>query len=560
MKAVWAIVFVALALAGGARPAHAEPEEILTEELLLSIFDGEKSNAGRAAKLLQAATSLDSDNKTQIALLKKSIEYGFKSLAVDKGRLTTEQALERLAGLIELDAADSFLTDKRIEFYRICYRQYSKTRLAKLDTRSRLIAALYEGAQHAERTCKWSDVIKAYTEAVRLSVSPASPYLPSLRRKLKRATHMRKVQQQIDLSAKLLKADPDNAKARTTLIKMFLIEYDNPARAAEYLDDDVDETMRTYIPMAVIKPFEVKLSVCKEMSKWYGKVLAKDASTFAKPNVLRRGIIYCNRFLDSPRRDDKDALLLKVIKANLKKELDALNPDPVPPPRPETLAGGVITLNLGKGISIKLKGIPPRKVFASDRLKGKMVAAFPYYIGVTEVTQEQYQAVMGVNPSNYKGPKNPVEQVSWNDAREFCKKLSAATRRTVRLPTESEWLHACSAGTQTAFFFGDNAARMGDYAWFKTNTKDLGPTSDHHHPVATKKPNPWGLYDMRGNVWEWVFDSYETQPDDTKKAPKDARKACGGDWGAMCSPGVYAWSGASGKLKGWGFRVVVQYE
>jgi formylglycine-generating enzyme required for sulfatase activity len=564
MKAALTTAIITLALIGNPAYCPADDKEVLTEELLLSIFDGEKSNAGRAARLLKAATSLARDKKTKIALLKKSIEYGFKSMSLAKARSDISTALRRLREISDIETEDSYLTDKSIEFHRICYRQYSRNRLTKLESRSNLIAALCQGARHAERANKWSDVIKTYTEVVRLAARPASPDLPSFRRKVKRATHMRKVQQLIDLSTKQLKADGDNVKARTTLVTLFLVEHDDPAEASKYLNDDVDAIMQTYIPLALIKPFEVKLSACKEMAKWYGQVLAKDASVHAKPLMLRRAIAYCDRFLNSPKRADEGALLLGVIRGNLKKELTALNPDPAPKPKLETLAGGTITLNLGKGISMKLRGIPPKKVFAADRLKGKMVAASPFYIGVTEVTQEQYQAVMQINPSHYKGPKHPAEQVSWHDAREFCKKLSVASKRTVRLPTEAEWAHANYAGAPTEYFFGNDSARLGDYAWFKTNTKDLGPAGDHHRPVATKKPNSWGLYDTQGNVWEWVFDSHEPERDETKtparKLPKDIRKACGGDWVSMCVPETFAWSGAAGRFKGWGFRVLVEYE
>jgi formylglycine-generating enzyme required for sulfatase activity len=137
----------------------------------------------------------------------------------------------------------------------------------------------------------------------------------------------------------------------------------------------------------------------------------------------------------------------------------------------------------------------------------------PFYMGATEVTQAQYQAVMGTNPSGYGGATNPVERVSWNDAAEFCRKLSEKIRQTVRLPTEAEWEYACRAGTETASSFGDSDADLGDYAWWRGNSGDTT------HPVAQKKPNAWGLYDMHGNVWEWCADWYGKYPKGPATAP-----------------------------------------
>jgi formylglycine-generating enzyme required for sulfatase activity len=174
-------------------------------------------------------------------------------------------------------------------------------------------------------------------------------------------------------------------------------------------------------------------------------------------------------------------------------------------------------LDLGAGITIKLVLIPAGKsvMGSPDSEQGRrkdegpqheVVISRPFYMGVTEVTQTQYQAVMGNNPSEFKGPRNPVENVSWNYATEFCKKLSEKTRQAVRLPTEAEWEYACRAGSNTKFCFGDANEGLGDYAWYGDNT---GRTTQ---PVGQKKPNAWGLYDMHGNVWEWCADWYGDYP------------------------------------------------
>ena len=126
-----------------------------------------------------------------------------------------------------------------------------------------------------------------------------------------------------------------------------------------------------------------------------------------------------------------------------------------------------------------------------------------YYLGKYEVTQKQWVEVMGSNPSYHKGDDLPVEKVSWYDAREFIKKLNEMEETDkYRLPSEAEWEYAARAGTTTRYSFGDNESDLDEYAWYSKYI------SDETYPVGQKKPNPWGLYDMHGNVYEWVHDEF----------------------------------------------------
>ena len=161
----------------------------------------------------------------------------------------------------------------------------------------------------------------------------------------------------------------------------------------------------------------------------------------------------------------------------------------------------------------------------------------PYWLGATDVTQEEYQRVMGSNPSKFPGdPKRPVEQVSWDDAVEFCRRLSElpgekAAKRRYGLPTEAQWEYACRAGTTTRWYSGDDEAGLVAVAWFNTNAG--GQT----HPVGQKPANAWGLYDMHGNVWEWCQDWYDkdyyaNSPMDDPSGPLggSVRVVRGGSW------------------------------
>ena len=183
-----------------------------------------------------------------------------------------------------------------------------------------------------------------------------------------------------------------------------------------------------------------------------------------------------------------------------------------------------------------------------------------FYLGIHEVTQGQYQAVMGDNPSQFKGSDDlPVENVSWLDAVTFCIKLSEREKRTpfyridgaevtlaggngYRLPTEAEWEYACRAKSTTLYPFGDDAGKLGEHAWYSNN-------SDRKtHPVGQKLPNAWGLYDMLGNVWEWCADGYaekyyaSSPPADPPGAPRASPRVFrGGSWYAApgrCRPAI----------------------
>ena len=224
-----------------------------------------------------------------------------------------------------------------------------------------------------------------------------------------------------------------------------------------------------------------------------------------------------------------------------------------------------MTLDLGNGVKMPRVLIPAGKFTmgspasepdrAPDEGPEHQVAITePFYMGIYPVTQEQYQQVMGANPSSLKGANNPVVNVSWGDAMEFCKKLSQKTGKRVRLPTEAQWEYACRAGTTTAYntgntlkpgqadcYFPASTAGPGYWEKFKAWVRSFFPAGKQSQggpkPVGSFSPNAFGLHDMHGNVWQWCADwygedYYANSPAINPTGPRDGtfRVLRGGGW------------------------------
>jgi len=199
--------------------------------------------------------------------------------------------------------------------------------------------------------------------------------------------------------------------------------------------------------------------------------------------------------------------------------------------------------DLGGGVKLELVLIPAGEFMMGSPAAEKGAAADEkpqhrvritkaFYLGRYPVTQEQWTAVMGGNPSYFKGPKNPVEEVSWDDGLLFFMRLNEKVGGgKFQFPTEAQWEYACRAGSTTRYCFGDDEAGLAEYGWYD---KIAGGTT---HPVGGKKPNAWGLYDMHGNVWQWCADwndstYYAHSPIDDPTGPASGtlRISHGGCW------------------------------
>jgi formylglycine-generating enzyme required for sulfatase activity len=254
--------------------------------------------------------------------------------------------------------------------------------------------------------------------------------------------------------------------------------------------------------------------------------------------------------------------------------------------------GEPLTLKLGGGATMKLAYIPAGKFLMGSKLSAAEVAktfkgreerqkcehpqrevtiSRPFYFGVHEVTQAQWRAVMNTEPwkekiSGKPGDNYSASWMSWHEANEFCEKLSKNIGKTASLPTEAQWEYACRAGTTTVFDFGDDQTKLGAHAWYQENTRKKN--ENYAHTVGTKKPNPWGLYDMHGNVWEWCLDWYaddfyanSKNVDPVNTTESKNRAVRGGSWhnGPLhCrAAGRNGWCGPNYRHYNYGLRVVV---
>ena len=235
-----------------------------------------------------------------------------------------------------------------------------------------------------------------------------------------------------------------------------------------------------------------------------------------------------------------------------------------------------IELEMGGGVSMRLvlipsgrflMGSPPNEANrVKDETQHEVIISKSFHMGVTEVTQEQYAAVMGKNPSEFKGAKNPVETVSWDDAVAFCGCLSERSGRKVRLPTEAEWEYACRAGTCTPFHTGQTLSRaMANYyigCLFPSNRK--GKSRPALLPGGSFKSNSWGLCDMHGSVFEWCRDWYGDFPGGQARDPQgpdsgESRMLRGGSWFSgpqVCRSACRSHGASDLRYYGIGFRCV----
>jgi formylglycine-generating enzyme required for sulfatase activity len=289
-----------------------------------------------------------------------------------------------------------------------------------------------------------------------------------------------------------------------------------------------------------------------------------------------------------------------VVPAEQKPVLTAEVKPAAKPAAPEASRSQAVPNELTNSIGMKLRLIQPGTFMMgspeseagrdSDERQHQVTLTQPFYMGVYPVTVGDFKRFVDKvgyktegerdgkgaygwtgkewkkdakitwrNPGFTQTDQDPVVCVSWNDAQSYCQWLSEVEGKSYRLPTESEWEYGCRAGSSTAYCFGDGEARLGEYAWYDSNSER------RTHAVGQKKPNAWGLYDMHGNVWEWCSDWHGEYPrgavtDPTGASTGSYRVFRGGSWcngAALCRSALRSWYVPSDRFNGLGFRLAL---
>lgn len=290
------------------------------------------------------------------------------------------------------------------------------------------------------------------------------------------------------------------------------------------------------VPMRPADNFNTQYFLVRSNSIYANNPSAKKGYKFEPTNMSNYASVYSSLFAAVSER-----------KAEPKIEPKA---EPRAEPRPEYSSSGSYKTFTVNGVTFKMIYVQGGTFTMgatseqgsdaySDETPTHSVTLSSYYIGETEVTQELWQALMGSNPSSFKGSRKPVDSVSYNDCIEFISKLNSKTGQSFRLPTEAEWEYAARGGNKSRTYKYSGSNTIDNVAWYEVNSYNKGSSSPDYgtHNVATKSPNELGIYDMSGNVWEWCSDwrgsySSSSQTNPTGASSGSIRVLRGGSWGS----------------------------
>jgi hypothetical protein len=302
------------------------------DQLIKQILGDAKSNTERAASLYSAAQIAKDTPEIQVVLLVKAVEYGMKSIMIPEARKTVHGAIA-LLGKVAPERSDEWL-ELNLDLHRRLFRM-TKSRDEKETVAEKLVELLVAKGRQRGSKGIWSEAAGAYREAYSVASALNLDGKNEIARDLRMATHFMGVSKKIErYETTLKKAKGDHVVIRASLLKALVIDLDDPARAAKYLTDDVDQAFRTYVPLASKEAGELQTNVCRELGDWYYKALAPKAAQLSKAQMLVRARGYYQQFLDEHTAQDVAHLSAKMNISKIDKELEKLASAGMPVVRP----------------------------------------------------------------------------------------------------------------------------------------------------------------------------------------------------------------------------------
>ena len=461
-----------------------------------------KDDAELAALMVKSVDEAASRSALKVQILRKSAELGVRDPV---GYDAAELAARRL-----LDLAPDQAPTWRAMLLDVYRKRFAVARGdARREAGRAYLSQLARAGEAALAQDKAEEASRHYRAALTLAMSLRSPNRRALAARLKSVAALQAAQRRADALRSRLEKNPADTTAREALILYHLLVRNNPAEATKLLTDDVAEHLRTYVPMATRGVENVPKQGWLELGAWYESLAAKATTPEARRTALVRacGYYQCGGALHETDNVMRVKAMLSAgrVRKGLDKLGACLSPDAFP-------GGGMLTLQLPRGVKMELVLVPAGEFVMGSatttrtrrdpsRLTHVTILA-PFYIGRTEVTQAQYYAATGLKrPKGYRG-EDPMAGVKWNQALDFCARASRLTGRTVRLPSQAEWDYAYRAGSRATSHAGKEKPKMEDHAWGRYNS------GGKPQQVATRRPNPWGLYDVWGNVYEFCTAGY----------------------------------------------------
>ena len=326
---ILAVTLASVFAVAGVLPVSADEA---VDQLIKQVLGDAKSNTERSASLYGAAQIAKDTPEIQVVLLVKAVEYGMKSITVPAAGKAVNGAIA-LLGEVAPERSDEWL-ELNLDLHRRLFRM-TKSRDEKETVAGKLVELLVAKGRQRGSKGIWSQAAGAYREAYSVASALNLDSKNEIARDLRMATHLMGVSQKVDrYETTLKKANGDHVVTRSSLLKALVIDLDDPARAAKYLTDDVDQAFRTYVPLAVKEAGELQTNVCRELGDWYYKALAPQAAQLSKARMFARARGYYRQFLDSDTARNVASLTAKMNISKIDKELEKLASAGMPVERP----------------------------------------------------------------------------------------------------------------------------------------------------------------------------------------------------------------------------------